>query len=303
VIGLTTALLAQQAGFRVTVYSDQPLAATTSAKAAASFKPSAIDYDAATARLTELSWSVFARLAAESPETSGVRQHVHFEAASSSIDRPPYLNLMEDVAALQFPDVPGGYAFAWRYQTFFIDTPIFLPWLAEQVRAHGGRFVLLTKPFQSLNALAELSGEVVFNCTGLGARALCDDHSLRPVKGQVALVDPQPDMNWSIKADGFYVYPRTHDTVLGATEEWDVDDDHAEAGAIDAIVRANRRILPHLTLDQVRGVYAGRRPYRSQGVRIASELIGGKLIIHNYGHGGSGFTLCWGSARTALDLV
>ncbi len=41
----------------------------------------------------------------------------------------------------------------------------------------------------------------------------------------------------------------------------------------------------------------GIRPYRKSGVRLESEFYEDKLIIHNYGYGGSGITLCWGGSQ------
>src|ERR1700742_2961263 len=43
------------------------------------------------------------------------------------------------------------------------------------------------------------------------------------------------------------------------------------------------------------------RPFRAQGPRIESEQIGDTLVVHNYGHGGSGWSLSWGSANLAMQ--
>lgn len=45
------------------------------------------------------------------------------------------------------------------------------------------------------------------------------------------------------------------------------------------------------------------RPFRAQGPRIEAEAVGDKLVVHNYGHGGSGWSLSWGSAAAARDLA
>src|ERR1700742_1145065 len=42
------------------------------------------------------------------------------------------------------------------------------------------------------------------------------------------------------------------------------------------------------------------RPFRAQGPRIEAEEIGDTLVVHNYGHGGSGWSLSWGSGTMAL---
>lgn len=45
------------------------------------------------------------------------------------------------------------------------------------------------------------------------------------------------------------------------------------------------------------------RPFRAQGPRIEAEAVGDKRVVHNYGHGGSGWSLSWGSAAAARDLA
>jgi glycine/D-amino acid oxidase-like deaminating enzyme len=45
------------------------------------------------------------------------------------------------------------------------------------------------------------------------------------------------------------------------------------------------------------------RPFRAQGPRVEVEAVGDKRVVHNYGHGGSGWSLSWGSAAMARDLA
>jgi D-amino-acid oxidase len=47
----------------------------------------------------------------------------------------------------------------------------------------------------------------------------------------------------------------------------------------------------------------GLRPFRKSGVRLErARLRDSRTIIHNYGHGGSGFTLSWGCAEEVVQL-
>ena len=48
---------------------------------------------------------------------------------------------------------------------------------------------------------------------------------------------------------------------------------------------------------------AGLRPYRDQSYRLEPEIVGGKFVVHNYGHGGAGITLSWGCAHEVVDIV
>src|SRR5258707_7675036 len=47
----------------------------------------------------------------------------------------------------------------------------------------------------------------------------------------------------------------------------------------------------------------GLRPYRPEGFKVEAERIGEKLLVHNYGHGGAGITLSWGTASLAVDVL
>jgi len=61
-----------------------------------------------------------------------------------------------------------------------------------------------------------------------------------------------------------------------------------------------------LNIDEPRVLAArvGLRPFRRSGVRLErDQLPDGRIVIHNYGHGGSGFTLSWGCAREVVDLA
>jgi len=60
---------------------------------------------------------------------------------------------------------------------------------------------------------------------------------------------------------------------------------------------------PDLGDDQMLGAVCGLRPCRHGGIRLEIESFGPKSIIHNYGHGGCGVTLSFGTAEIAADLV
>lgn len=62
-----------------------------------------------------------------------------------------------------------------------------------------------------------------------------------------------------------------------------------------------RRVQVHD--ERVIRTIAGLRPFRSPGFRVEAERRGDKLLVHNYGHGGGGITLSWGSAHLAMELA
>ena len=58
-----------------------------------------------------------------------------------------------------------------------------------------------------------------------------------------------------------------------------------------------------VSTDRIIDIAVGIRPFRAQGPRIEAERRFGKTLVHHYGHGGSGWSLSWGSAQRALALV
>lgn len=301
VIGLTTAILAQDAGYQVTIYSDLLPSETTSTVAGATFAPYAVPLTAKVLDMVEDGWDCFAALARKTEQT-GVRRELYWEIESQPFNpkRVPYLHVMQDVQVHERPAVPGGYAHGVRYGTFLIDMHVYLPYLVERFKANGGLFV--QRKFHGLQELAQLEADLVFNCTGLGARTLVGDENVIPLKGQLALIGPRPEMEWAIKHDGFYAFPQpqTKRTILGGTTVENFDTS-VEPGVTQTIVNGNKRILPGLTEADVKKSVVGLRPYRKGDVRVEAQDVEGRLIIHNYGHGGAGVTLSWGSARLALS--
>ena len=55
--------------------------------------------------------------------------------------------------------------------------------------------------------------------------------------------------------------------------------------------------------DRIMGITVCLRPFRAAGPRIEAEAVGDKLVVHNYGHGGSGWSLSWGSGLNALKIA
>ena len=70
-------------------------------------------------------------------------------------------------------------------------------------------------------------------------------------------------------------------------------------------VSADPRLFAPVTVsrDRVIREIVGLRPFRSEGFVVAAERVGNKLLVHNYGHGGAGITLSWGTATQAVDLL
>lgn len=72
------------------------------------------------------------------------------------------------------------------------------------------------------------------------------------------------------------------------------------------VARAPAAIPPApliLSEDRLIRITVCTRPFRPAGPRIEAERIGEKVVVHNYGHGGSGWSLSWGCAAEAATLA
>ena len=95
-----------------------------------------------------------------------------------------------------------------------------------------------------------------------------------------------------------YIVPRKDAIIIGGTYEEGITDAVTEAATISRLFENAYKVFPELKDQKIIGSWAGLRPYRPL-VRVERE---GK-IIHNYGHGGSGFTLAWGCAEEVASLI
>jgi D-amino-acid oxidase len=76
----------------------------------------------------------------------------------------------------------------------------------------------------------------------------------------------------------------------------------ARSGAL--AFNAERHFAPvRVSRDRIIREVVGLRPFRAEGFVVEAERVGHKLLVHNYGHGGAGITLSWGTAALAVDLA
>ena len=146
--------------------------------------------------------------------------------------------------------------------------------------------------------------ELVVNCAGIGAKALVPDAELEPHRGEVAIVAPV-QLPYAVVCDDpplMYAIPRANDCVFGGTNEV-TESREPDAAATSRIVAECCRVL-QIEPPEVLGVRVGIRPFRRGGVCLRADSLGdGRRVIHNYGHGGAGFTLSWACARRVAELA
>jgi D-amino-acid oxidase len=113
-----------------------------------------------------------------------------------------------------------GFPYARQFSTMMIEPNTYLSALLREFYIAGGKVVV--KEFGSREEIARLPEPVIFNCTGLGARALFDDQDLIPVRGQLEVLLPQPEVDYCYLSGSSYMFPRRDGIILGGT--WDHED-------------------------------------------------------------------------------
>ena len=105
---------------------------------------------------------------------------------------------------------------------------------------------MIERDFRGRDDLASLSESVVMNCTGLGARALFGDEALIPVRGQLEVLLPQPEIDYCYLKDTIYMFPRGDGIVLGGTFEHDQWSLEPDPNTTLATLDANARVMQGL---------------------------------------------------------
>src|SRR5437016_2684574 len=300
VSGLTCGGVFAERGFRTAIFAEQVGQQTTSGAAAALWFP----YDAQPAAKV-IPWALTTyKVLVDLTKDPG--------SGVSMIELRQYCRTGE----IQIPDWAAPFVISIEVEkslTVFssgfalmvplMDTTIYLDYLVNRFQKAGGS-INESVHFEKLEDV-DPKFDLLINCAGIGARELVHDVDLEPHRGQVAIVSKIDKMNCAIVCDDaplMYAIPRTNDCVFGGTNEIS-DDLGADPVTTSAIVTECSRVLeiesPRVLCERV-----GLRPFRKSGVRLErGKLRDSRAVVHNYGHGGSGFTLSWGCAREVVDLA
>lgn len=253
-VGLATARLLQRRGKTVTIYAKDLPPNTTSNIAGGQWSPfSVFDQDALTPAFdrqfreaTRLAYRYYQQLLGPRYGVSWIENY--YLSDGEPRQPAPFVTEMRDV----YPDIetlgpdrhPFPVRWATRITTMLVQPHIYLAAMLDDFRIAGGRVVVreLHEPAQ----VAALPEPVVINCTGLGARALFGDEELVPIKGQLTVLVPQPEIDYITlgPGPGLYMFPRSDGILLGGTfqrGDWSLEpDEEARRRIVDGHVRLFR---------------------------------------------------------------
>jgi D-amino-acid oxidase len=244
VIGLSTARLVQEAGFPVTVYAAALPPDTTSNIAGGQWHPFGhYRHDSVTAEWREqfraaadYSWRRFQLLVGDD---YGVRWLTTYSGGD------PEAPLLPTFPPAMRALAPGEHPFPvdrlYRFDTLYVETGRYLRQMIRDVLQAGGRFAI--RRFAGPAEIAALPERLVFNCTGLGARDLFGDKELRPARGQLAILLPQPEILYAYTLEAGYMFPRPDGIVLGGTFELDEFSAEPQPEAITRILASHKALF------------------------------------------------------------
>ena len=251
-VGLTCARQLQRRGFDVTIYALAVPPNVTSNMSLAGFTPTSglFDndrrtpaWDAQYNRAADISYRQLQLLAGPHFGVSWLDNY----ALTNEVRSPqpenaerPSLQARFDIAEEVLG--PGEHPFATKYAIrspqIRIEPSIYLDNLVRDFQLWGGHIVM--RKFDTPRELAALREPIVINCTGLGARDLFGDQELLPLKGQLTVLVPQPEVQYHTNGGvppvpgatlGIHMMARNDGIALGGTSQrgvWTLEPDEAE---------------------------------------------------------------------------
>jgi D-amino-acid oxidase len=330
VIGLTTALFLRMLGHHVQIHTWREAHATTSAVAAAFWYPYRVS--GYRREWAADSYDRFLSLSAEPGSgVSLVSSREWFETQEAAEGQDFWWRSLPQVGfrdchAAELPALPGSHdgpplVAGVAFRVPVINMPVYLRHLQRCFRRLGGT-ILPRRWFADLEAACLLPGDLVVNCAGFGAGRLVAAADplevVRPISGQVVrLIQPAVRQLTFIQTGSYeqqplYVVPRDRglgEVLLGgslielpANRDARLPLPQPCPQLSRAIRRRCERLEPALAGAPLLDTQVGLRPYRCQ-LRLEVDLSYSRPVIHNYGHGGAGVTLSWGTAAEVAGLV
>jgi D-amino-acid oxidase len=258
-LGLTSALALQRAGARVTIYAKELPPNVRSSLATGLYTPDSriCLEEHATPAFKQL-WETMARQTYQrfqsylglpgnpvefidsyfvSDEGADVRRQ------SKPDSRPKFAELQRELTPDLIPERvdfnPGthnlGAHYLRRNSQLMFNLSSYTHTLLSDFAAEGGKIEIAE--FHSPSELTRLKEKTLVNATGYGARALFSDESLLPVRGQLARMIPQPDVNYGLFYKDVSFVPRRDGLVfqvVGDNDYFGFNDDSAEPNRAEA---------------------------------------------------------------------
>ncbi|MDT0556145.1 FAD-dependent oxidoreductase [Patiriisocius hiemis] len=292
IVGLTTAIKLQDEGFNVRIIAKERFNKTLSSKVGAIWFPFEVFPKEKANHWAKLAYEEYQR---DIKPGNGIALIPFITAYNNESNTDWTLIMPKGTTKKASKDeLPKGIQKAFISIVPLAEPQLYLPYLFQRFTENNGTF--LQQEISDLEEASKLD-KLVVNCTGLGAKKLCNDDDLQPMRGQILRCKKMdiPSCADSTKQGALsYVINRTEDCVIGGTDY--INDYNLNVEQSDTQIIINRLLdngLSHQTPEVIEEI-VGLRPKRSV-VRFEFDSQYAN-IFHNYGHGGAGFTVAWGCA-------
>ena len=260
-LGLTSAILLQRAGAKVTIYAKERPPEVRSARATGSWTPdSRIALTSAVAADFPTLWEKMCRssfhmyesylgMAGNPVEWTDRYSLWDEDGPGRRLEDPMgfahYQDRVADLTPRQHDLAPGTHPFPTRHarrtSSLSFNVAGYSPQLVNDFLVEGGK--LEHREFHSPSELSQLPQRVLINSTGYGARALWSDESIVPVRGQIAWLIPQPEVNYGVIYKNVFILGRRDGIVvqdggtLGEMEGYNDSNEAPDRAAAESAVR------------------------------------------------------------------
>ena len=264
----------------------------------------------------------FAKISREFGSDAGIIPIVHYEMFRAeagpeaavpdkilSQSMESWREMTKSEVSTMFPHAAGG----WCFSTFTVEGRQFIPHLQEMCVSMGMNYVegVVEGDAQTLQwcqSAVKLAGKggcrTVVNCCGLRGGP-----DTIPIRGDLVLVKA-PAVKVAVgeympkdTSRPFYCYPRKDCIVLGATYLPGNGSKIVDKEATKGILERARFHFPEFRNAKVLTPVVCIRPGRKGGVRLDTVSAGFFTVVNNYGHGGGGWSVCYGCATEVANLV
>lgn len=303
VAGLTCAARLLDKNYNITLFSKDSFKHTNSMAAGAYWWPHKAYPKEKISRWALETYQYYSTLCSISKTGIQFRKHLRF---CIDPDENAYaLRLVEDWQDIDSSDYGIACHYAFMAKLPVVDVPVYMSYLRHSLEVSDVQFIQ-----QELKSPQELFPEfdLVINCTGVDARHFVGDKSVFPIGGQLVRISQPEGLKQSTRlyqqsTEATLILPRTNDVVLGGTarnNDWNRTPDPRDTH--DIFQRCSE-LVPEIKTSKVLGSTVGLRPGRHEVRLEQEESVKGQPVIHNYGHGGSGYTIAWGCAGDVCKLA
>lgn len=315
IIGMTNAICLLEQGFDVTIFTqDDPFKTNSDAAVATWYVPE--NDKPLLQRLCLESLSKWRKLSQVSE--SGVQPIpiVYYFKDEEDFNSSIWSNAALREQLQMTLDIPEGYAKSGEFQMRvlaqvpLIDPIIYRAYLFTQFQNLKGK--LKKAKVETLAPLAD-HYDLVLNCAGWEAKYLTQDHRIYPARGQVEIIQlnkaPENPRSMNVRdKDGYVVFrPKSNTYAVGTT--YQINDTSLTPREQDKKTTWDKMIpfTSHAILEESEntwsqvGIRCGRFDVRLEDEILESPAGKKALLVHCYGHGGSGFSASWASAACVLE--